>query len=145
MRSREVHLTLLLGRASRAMNEQLSQSIRPDGVTPEHWRVLRLLSDEKGRAMGWMAEQLGTNPPTLTKLIDRMVGQSFVLRGADPEDSRRVLVYVTDTGLATLDGLQVSMDRHESSVTGLLGERNARLLERLLVQLIEGRPRAHVR
>ena len=145
MRSREVHLTLLLGRASRALNEQLSQSIGLDGVTPEHWRVLRLLSDEKGRSMGWMAEQLGTNPPTLTKLIDRMVGQSFVLRGADPEDSRRVLVYVTDTGLAILDGLQVSMDRHESSVTGLLGERNARLLERLLVQLIEGGREAHVR
>ena len=138
MPSREVPLTLLLGRASRALSERLTQSIGLDGVTPEHWRVLRLLSDEEGRPMGWLAEQLGTNPPTLTKLIDRMVGQSFVLRGADPLDSRRVLVYITDTGLAILDGLQVSMDRHESSLTGLLGERNARILEGLLVQLIEG-------
>lgn len=95
--------------------------------------------------MGWLAEQLGTNPPTLTKLIDRMVGQSFVLRGADPADSRRVLVYITDAGLAILDALQVTIDRHESSLAGLLGERNARLLEQLLVQLIEGGREAHAR
>lgn len=145
MQSSEVHLTWLLGRASRALTERLSQSIGQDGVTPEHWRVLRLLSDEEGQSMGWLAEQLGTNPPTLTKLIDRMVGQSFVLRGADPADSRRVLVYITDAGLAILDALQVTIDRHESSLAGLLGERNARLLEQLLVQLIEGGREAHAR
>jgi DNA-binding MarR family transcriptional regulator len=88
--------------------------------------------------MGEIAEQLQMNPPTLTKLIDRMVGQSLVQRAADPEDSRRVLVYVTDAGLDLLQQLQARMDQHHAGVGSVLGERNARQLERLLLQLIEG-------
>ena len=60
--------------------------------------MLRHLSDALGHSMGEIAEQLEMNPPTLTKLIDRMVGKSLVQRAADPEDSRRVLVYAPTPG-----------------------------------------------
>jgi DNA-binding MarR family transcriptional regulator len=87
--------------------------------------------------MGEIAEQLQMNPPTLTKLVDRMVGKSLVQRAADPEDSRRVLVYATDSGLALLSELQGKVDRHHEALQALLGDRNARQLERLLTTLIE--------
>ena len=78
------------------------------------------------------------NPPTLTKLVDRMVGKSLVQRAADPEDSRRVLVYATDAGLELLQQLQSRIDQHHAALGALLGERNARQLERLLALLIDG-------
>lgn len=140
----QTHLALLLERASRAVSERLSQSIGIDGITPEHWRVLHLLSDEQGKTMGAMAEQLGMNPPTLTKLIDRMVGQSLVQRGTDPQDSRRVLLYTTDSGLDLLAGLHIRIQHHEDSIALQLGKGNARQLERLLTQLIES-PEMHLR
>jgi DNA-binding MarR family transcriptional regulator len=87
--------------------------------------------------MGEISDALQMNPPTLTKLIDRMVGKSLVQRAADPEDSRRVLVYGTDAGLELLQELQSSVDQHHESIRAVLGERNARQLERLLTQLIE--------
>lgn len=139
------HLGLLLDRAGRVVSERLSRSIgKDDGATSDHWRVLRHLADEAGHTMGEIAERLEINPPTLTKLIDRMVGKSLVQRAADPEDSRRVLVYLTDAGLALLHELQPKMDQHHAALQGLLGERNARQLERLLTILIEaaGRPPA---
>jgi DNA-binding MarR family transcriptional regulator len=129
-------LALLLERASRAVADRLARSIGLDGITSEHWRVLRLLADEAGHPMGEIAERLGINPPTLTKLVDRMVGKSLVQRAADPEDSRRVLVYVTDAGLELLSELQPRIDRHHAALRDLLGERNARQLERLLGLLI---------
>ena len=59
------------------------------------------------------------NPPTLTKLVDRMVGKSLVQRAADPEDSRRVLVYATDAGLALLQELQASAStEHHAALAG---------------------------
>jgi len=129
-------LALLLDRASRAVAERLAHSIGLDGITADHWRVLRLLADEAGHAMGEIAERLDMNPPTLTKLVDRMVGKSLVQRAADPEDSRRVLVYATDAGLDLLRELQPRIDRHHAALRDLLGERNARQLERLLGLLI---------
>jgi DNA-binding MarR family transcriptional regulator len=134
----EPHLGLLLERASRAIAGRLSRSIDMEGITSEHWRVLRHLADEVGRPMGEIAERLEMNPPTLTKLIDKMVGKSLVQRAADPEDSRRILVYSTDAGLELLQELQSRIDEHHAALAELLGERNARQLERLLTMLIEG-------
>ena len=91
--------------------------------------------------LGEIAERLEMNPPTLTKLIDRMVGKSLVQRAADPEDSRRVLVYATDGGLDLLEELQGKVDEHHAALRALLGDRNARQLERLLTTLIEAAER----
>ena len=135
------HLGLLLERAGRVVADRLGRSIGPGGVTSDHWRVLRHLADEAGHTMGEIAERLEMNPPTLTKLIDRMVGKSLVQRAADPEDSRRVLVYVTDAGLAMLQELQSKVDQHHAALQSLLGERNARQLERLLTMLVDAAER----
>jgi DNA-binding MarR family transcriptional regulator len=93
--------------------------------------------------MGELAEREAINPPTLTKLIDRMVGKSMVQRAADPEDSRRVLVYATDAGLELFTELQARIDRHHASLGAVLGERNARQLERLLHLLIDSAEQPH--
>ena len=138
------HLALLLERASRIVDDRLTRDIGLDGVTSDHWRVLRHLADGTGLPMGEIAVREGINPPTLTKLIDRMVGKSMVQRAADPEDSRRVLVYATDAGVELLQELQQRIDRHQAALGSLLGERNARQLERLLTLLIEGSERATV-
>src|SRR5689334_14289494 len=135
------HLALLLERASRVVADRLVRDIGLDGVTSDHWRVLRQLSDGAGHAMGELAEREAINPPTLTKLIDRMVGKSMVQRAADPEDSRRVLVYATDAGLDLLEELQGKVDAHHAALRALLGDRNARQLERLLTTLIEAAER----
>lgn len=131
------HLGLLLERAGRVVGDRLSRSIGREGITPDHWRVLRDLADEAGHTMGEIAERLEMNPPTLTKLIDRMVGKSLLQRAADPEDNRRVLVYVTDAGLGLLRELQSKVDGHHAALQTLLGERNARQLERLLTMLVD--------
>jgi DNA-binding MarR family transcriptional regulator len=136
------HLGLLLERASRVVADRLTRDIGQDGVTSDHWRVLRHLADGAGLPMGELAERERINPPTLTKLIDRMVGMSLVQRAADLEDSRRVLVYATDAGLEMLGQLQSSVDHHHAALAAVLGERNARQLERLLTTLIDESDRA---
>ena len=136
MKRTDHHLGLLLERAGRVVGDRLDRAIGRDGVTSDHWRVLRLLADAEGHTMGELAERMEMNPPTLTKLIDRMVGKSLAQRAADPEDSRRVLVYATDSGLELLRELQPRIDQHHAALRDLLGERNARQLERLLHLLI---------
>ena len=141
MKRNDHHLGLLLERAGRVVGERLDRAIGRDGVTSDHWRVLRVLADEEGHTMGEIAERLQMNPPTLTKLVDRMVGKSLVQRAADPEDSRRVLVYATDAGLALLHELQDKIDQHHAALQALLGDRNASQLERLLTTLIDAAER----
>jgi hypothetical protein len=45
------HLGLLLERASRVVADRLARDIGLDGVTSDHWRVLRHLADGEGLSM----------------------------------------------------------------------------------------------
>lgn len=134
------YLSFLLATANRQMRMGLSESIgrsaKDQDFTEEHWRILHVLSDEQGRSMGELAEIVQLNGPALTKNIDKLVGRSVVQRAADPQDSRRVLVYISDLGLDTVTHLQRGVDAHQQNIEQALGPRNTLKLKKLLETLI---------
>jgi MarR family transcriptional regulator, organic hydroperoxide resistance regulator len=133
-------LSSLLERAHLKVAAMLDTALAQEGVKAEQLQVLQVLADEAGHAMGDIAECVEMNPPTLTKLIDKMVGQSLVQRAADMQDSRRVLVYATDAGLALLERVQPRADKHHQSLVEVLGEKDAKQLARLLMALVQASP-----
>ena len=137
MTSLEQYLDHLLELAHRRVGADLSRVLARSGLQRDEWRVLEAMADENGRSMGELAQLVSMNHPTLTKLIDRMVAKSWVLRNVDAADSRRVLVYITDVGLATMVRLEAPLEAHEQTLTSALGERKARQLRSLLAELIE--------
>jgi MarR family transcriptional regulator, organic hydroperoxide resistance regulator len=137
MTRKEIHLERLLELASRTVAADLAGVLAHEGVSREEWRVLNTLADEQGRSMGDLAGGLGMNHPTLTKLIDRMVSKSWVLRSISTADSRRVLVYISDIGLQVQANLVSPVQRTEQAWHSRLGQRNTRQLRKLLEQLLE--------
>ena len=130
------YLAYLLASANRRMHLGLAQSIAAEEVTEEHWRILQVLSDEKGRNMGELAELVLLNHPALTKNIDKLVSRGLVQRAADAQDSRRVLVYISDLGLETVARLKKHVDAHHDDITDTLGARKTEQLKRLLESFI---------
>ncbi len=130
------YLAYLLASANRRMHLGLAQSIAAEEVSEEHWRILHVLSDEQGRSMGELADLVLLNHPALTKNIDRLVSRGLVQRAADPVDSRRVLVYISDLGLETVARLKKNVDAHHDSVADTLGSRKTEQLKRLLETFI---------
>jgi DNA-binding MarR family transcriptional regulator len=131
------YLAYLLASAHRSMRIGLSHSIDDQEFTEEHWRILRVLSDEQGRSMGELAELVLLNGPALTKNIDKLVSRGVVQRAADPLDNRRVLVVISDFGLDTVARLNERVDAHHESIEEALGARRTTQLKRLLEQFIE--------
>ena len=130
------YLAYLLAQANRQMSAQLAHALRDEGVQIEHWRILEVLSDERGRSMGELAEAVLMNHPALTKTMDKMVSRGLAHRRADPVDSRRVLVYITDHGLDLVSRLRARVDRHHDAVVAAVGEKKAGQLKKLLSELI---------
>jgi DNA-binding MarR family transcriptional regulator len=131
------YLAYLLASANRQMRLGLAQSISAEDVTEEHWRILHALSDEAGRSMGELAELVLLNHPALTKNIDKLVSRGLVQRATDPQDSRKVLVYISNRGLETVARLKKSVDSHHTEVEEALGARKTVQLKRLLEAFIE--------
>jgi DNA-binding MarR family transcriptional regulator len=131
-------LQSLLSEASRKATADLERVLRPKGVPVEYWRVLEVLADESGRPMSALAEALSMRLPTLSKLVDRMVADALVQRAADPQDLRRVLVYISDPGLQLVTGLRDKVRRQRSALEASLGQEHGEALKRLLAAFIDG-------
>lgn len=136
-RSLSDYLAFLLASAHRQMRQGLSQSIGDDEFTEEHWRILHVLSDERGRSMGELAEAVLLNGPALTKNIDKLVSRGVVQRAADPQDSRKVLVFISDLGLEVVARLEQRVDAHHTSIEEALGPRRTSQLKKLLENFIQ--------
>jgi len=64
------------------------------------------------------------------------VSNGFVHRRADAEDSRRVLVYITDHGLELVGRLKECVDQHHEALNAAVGSKKAEQLKKLLGDLI---------
>lgn len=131
-------LQTLLSEASRKATADLERVLQPKGVPVEYWRVLEVLADENGRAMSALADALAMRLPTLSKLVDRMVADALVQRAPDPEDLRRVLVYISDPGLELVNGLRHKVRRQRNALEASLGQ-HGEALKRLLAAFIRER------
>ena len=99
-------------------------------------RALHLLACGRALAMKDLAEQLYLSPPSVTALTRRLVQTGLVRRQAHAEDSRVVLLSLTDEGQTLLQQLyQDQLQRMEQLLQALAPEEQElflTLLERAL-------------
>jgi DNA-binding MarR family transcriptional regulator len=125
-------LASLLSEASRRASADLERVLGPEGLPVDQWRVLERLADGRGLTMSALADEVEMKLPSLSKLIDRMVGSALVQRAQDPADQRRVLVYVSDIGLEKHRLLRHRVRRTRHDLETRLGDERGRELRRLL-------------
>lgn len=66
------------------------------------WRVLSLLSQQGGRRVGELAAASRTTQPGMTRLIGGLERDGLVHRSPDPDDSRAIVVEITQDGVTAL-------------------------------------------
>jgi DNA-binding MarR family transcriptional regulator len=72
------------------------------GVTPSRLAALSAVVAAGPIGVGALAAAEGVSAPTMSRLIDGLERDGFVLRGPDPDDARGVLVRATSTGRRVL-------------------------------------------
>jgi DNA-binding MarR family transcriptional regulator len=125
-----------LARVIAAVNHRLDQDVASglveEGLPLEQMRVLEALTEADGQPMQRLAESVLSNPTTLTKIIDRMIAQALVYRAQDPEDRRRVLIFLSDHGRAVELRLRAAAARRTTRLAEALKPEDAdRLADKL--------------
>ena len=131
-------LANLLARIAHRVNRQIETILNRSGLTLEQWRVLDLLSDRQGRPMSEIAAAVMVPPPTLTKIVDRLVDNALVHRRVDEADRRRVVVLTSERGLELHGELAPAVTRVDQDLIAALGEQESRQLIELLRRLTAG-------
>src|SRR5262245_12260537 len=128
----EDQFAYLIASLSRQLEEQVKERIRPEGIPVEQFRVLALLSESDGLSMRSLASQALVDPTTLTKMIDKMTTEALVYRAPDPEDRRKVMIYLAPGGKALYKRLSGILDDQQRTLTRKLNGPKAEELKRLL-------------
>jgi MarR family transcriptional regulator, organic hydroperoxide resistance regulator len=87
-----------LRRASLAMRKAVDEELHAHGLTGAQFEVLRQLWEHDRLELRTLQERLGITSPTLTGIVDGMVGRGLVQREVSLEDARVKQLCLTPRG-----------------------------------------------
>ena len=126
------YLGYLLGQANHALFKDFDDVVRAAGLGSLEWRVLATLSEQPPMPVGQLAQEVLSQQPTVTKLLQRLAAQGWVRLKDDPQDQRRTLVAITAAGHRKVAPLIARAREHEAqTLAGLSATEVARLKDQL--------------
>jgi len=131
------YLLYLLAKVSDLASAEFHAHARKAGLRVPEWRVLASLTDEDGAMVTRLAALSMMEQSRLTRIIDQMVERGLVTRRSDPEDGRRVRVFLTDQGRDLALSLREDARAHEARIITMLPAEDAARLKPLLLSMLE--------
>jgi DNA-binding MarR family transcriptional regulator len=110
-------------------------------VSPTQLRVLTLLDDNPATNVNGLAESLGVNASSASRLCDRLEALGLLERTADPRDRREVKLQLTRDAHALLNALAEYRRNALTTVLSAMPEQSRREMVRSLAAFAEARER----
>ena len=133
------YLGYLLGQANHALFKDFEAVVRAAGLGSLDWRVLATLSEQTPIPVGQLAQEVLSQQPTVTKLVQRLAAQGWVRLSDDPADQRRTLVQITAAGQRKIAPLLSQSREHEAQVLSGLNADEVQRLKHQLRRLAQAR------
>lgn len=121
-------------RLARAHRIEVGRLLADAGLHPGQEQLLMLLWEQDGRTQAELAELLGVEPPTVTKMIGRLEAAGFVVRHRHPDDRRATQVWLTDAGWSVRRDVQRAWARLTKRTLAGMSERQQSSFRSLLRQ-----------
>ena len=130
------HLGFWLRAVSNHVSHAFAARIAAEGVTVAEWVMMRSLYGLEPMPPSRLAEAMGMTRGAVTRLADRLIGKSLVIRTADPDDGRAQTLALTPAGERLVPKLAALADRNDAEFFGSLSASERETLERLLKRLV---------
>lgn len=124
-------------RTARLLRAHLLRRIRELGleVTPEQWFILNKLHAKDGQSQSDLGDEIFADRPNVTRMIDAMERQGWVVRRPDEADGRRKLVFLTKAGRAAAERIAEMASVERAVLFSGLSPDDITATRRLLTQL----------
>jgi DNA-binding MarR family transcriptional regulator len=129
--AREMAVTLI--RTGDVLRHAVESALRPWGISPEQYNVLRILRGAEGGGLPTLeiAERMVARSPNITRLVDKMVAKGLAERKAVEKDRRVVRISATARGRTLLGELDEAID-DTLAKTSCIDTKDMAVLVRLL-------------
>jgi homoprotocatechuate degradation regulator HpaR len=123
-------LPIALLRARETVMGPLRGMLATSGVNEQKWRVLRVLQERGPLELSQVAAEAVLLLSSLTRMVGPMVDEGLITRMTPPEDRRKSIVAITDSGLALVNA-------HAQQSADILGRIEAEFGRKRLETLLD--------
>jgi DNA-binding MarR family transcriptional regulator len=131
------HLGYWLRYVSNHVSHAFAGKLATKGVTVAEWVMMRTLHGRGPLPPSRVAEDMGMTRGAITRLADRLIGKTLVVRKASREDGRAQTLALTSRGTHLVPELAALADRNDAEFFDHLSAAERQMLERLLRRMVE--------
>jgi DNA-binding MarR family transcriptional regulator len=125
-------VSVRLAQAARAYRSRIGAELAGVGLHAGQENVLKALSEEDGQSMSQLATALAVQPPTITKMVNRLAAQGYLERRASKGDARQAHVHLTNRGRNILAAVDKALSQVEREALSGIDDKDRRKIRRLL-------------
>ena len=130
-------ISFLLGMIGKVQRSRVNEALADVGLYAGQERVLIELSTQDSLTQSQLVESMCVQPPTVSKMLDRMEKNGLVERHADAEDSRITRVCLTEQGRTLNKDVCAVWGNLEARMIEGLSVEERIILRRLLLQIYQ--------
>jgi MarR family transcriptional regulator, organic hydroperoxide resistance regulator len=135
-------INFLLRMICQAQRSQMSDALAEIGLYAGQEMFLWHLWRQEGQTQSQLVERMCVQPPTVSKMLDRLEKAGLVERRPDAENSRLSRVYLTEQGNIRQRAVRAIWTNVEQQLTEGLNVEERIVLRRLLLQVHENLTRS---
>jgi DNA-binding MarR family transcriptional regulator len=133
------HLGYWLRYVSNHVSQAFARKVEAHGVTVAEWVLMRQLLEVEALAPSRLAECMGMTRGAVSKLADRLVAKSLLVRTANPGDGRAQTLSLTRAGRSMVPKLAALADANDAEFFDHLAPKERAALLRILREIVEKR------
>ena len=125
-----------LGRTSSWIGNRYTEFLKPFGISPQQFNILRVLrTSGEWVAMNEVNELLIIKSPNITRLADKLVIKKLAIRKRSVSDRRVVYIQITKLGLDLLSKIDIEHEGAQSEYMDRFTVEEAELLTKVLKRI----------
>ena len=135
--NRKLILSILL--SNNIINDQVSEALKPFGLTIPQFNVLRILRGQKGKPanLSTIQERMVSKMSNTTRIVDKLISKEYVSRIVCEKNRRKVEITITNHGLKLLAQVDPIMNNAEVELTKDLSATEIKTLTEILQKLLK--------
>jgi MarR family transcriptional regulator, lower aerobic nicotinate degradation pathway regulator len=126
------HLGYWLRAVSNHVSHSFAAKLAHHDITVAEWVVMRALYGQEPMAPSRVAAKIGMTKGAITKLADRLIAKSLVVRRWDDDDGRAQTLELAKDGTDLMPRLASLADKNDADFFGALPISERKSLERTL-------------
>jgi len=115
------------------LRSRISEVLKPWGLTPEQYNVLRILRGQHPNpsSINLLTERMLDKMSNASRLVDKLTAKELAIREWSIDDRRKAEVLITEKGLQLLKEIDETADLRENG-EDTISEEEARVINELL-------------